>query len=96
MTPPVRQMTLPETASPPASARPGLRRQRSLEAAAPMRPARVSAASVASLQTAGAGLVTTNRRLVLALDQFTSAALPFYLELVSRYTNKIQRVMRAK
>ena len=96
MTPPVRQMTLPETASPPASARPGLRRQRSLEAAGPLRPARVSAASVASLQSAGAGLVTTNRRLVLALDQFTSAALPFYLELVSRYTTKIQRVMRGK
>ena len=35
---------------------------------------------------------TTNRRLVLALDQFTSTALPFYLELIARYTSKIQRV----
>ena len=36
--------------------------------------------------------VTTNRRLVLALDQFTSTALPFYLELIARYAAKIQRV----
>ena len=37
-------------------------------------------------------MATTNRRLVLALDQFTSTALPFYLELIARYTAKIQRV----
>ena len=37
-------------------------------------------------------IVTTNRRLVLALDQFTSTALPFYLELITRYTNKIEKV----
>ena len=29
---------------------------------------------------------------MLALDQFTSTALPFYLELITRYTNKIQKV----
>ena len=39
-------------------------------------------------------IVTTNRRLVLALDQFTSTALPFYLELITRYTNKIQKVTK--
>ena len=38
-------------------------------------------------------MATTNRRLVLALDQFTSTALPFYLELITRYATKIQRVL---
>ena len=37
-------------------------------------------------------MARTNRRLVLALDQFTSTALPFYLELIARYAAKIQRV----
>ena len=35
---------------------------------------------------------TSNRRLVLALDQFTCTALPFYIELITRYTHKIQKV----
>ena len=41
-------------------------------------------------------MARTNRRLVLALDQFTSTALPFYLELIARYAAKIQRVKATK
>ena len=35
---------------------------------------------------------TKNRRLELAIDQFTCTALPFYLEVLARHTSKIQKV----
>ena len=35
---------------------------------------------------------TTNRRLELAIDQFTSTALPFYLEVLAQHTSKILKV----
>ena len=35
---------------------------------------------------------TKNRRLELAIDQFTGTALPFYLEVLARHTLKIQKV----
>ena len=37
---------------------------------------------------------TKNRRLELAIDQFTGTALPFYLEVLSRHTARIQKVIK--
>ena len=37
---------------------------------------------------------TKNRRLELAIDQFTGTALPFYLEVLSRHTARIHKVLR--
>ena len=104
----VRQKTLPETTTNgnlgPGSPckRPPLARQRSLSSSRlkTEEDLQLSApAATASgrlkqrnLSQSYSDIVTTNRRLVLALDQFTSTALPFYLELITRYTNKIQKV----
>ena len=100
----VRQKTLPETTTNgnlgPCSPckRPPLARQRSLSSSRlkTEEDLQVSGASgrlkQPNLSQSYSDIVTTNRRLVLALDQFTSTALPFYLELITRYTNKIQKV----
>ena len=88
ITPPVRQRTLPE--SPVTARRPQFTRQRSLS------PSRIldSPQRTPRRHMSYTDIVTTNRRLVLALDQFTSTALPFYLELLARFTHKIQRVRK--
>ena len=100
----VRQKTLPESTTNgnlgPGSPckRPPLARQRSLSSSRlkTEEDLQISAASgrlkQPNLSQSYSDIVTTNRRLVLALDQFTSTALPFYLELITRYTNKIQKV----
>lgn len=89
----VRQKTLPTPESP--CQRKVVTRQRSLS------PSRLKAeeglarlVNQRTLSQSYCDIVTTNRRLILALDQFTSTALPFYLELITRYTNKIQKVRR--
>ena len=80
----VRQKTLPTPESP---CQRKVVRQRSLS------PSRLKEEGLArTLSQSYCDIVTTNRRLILALDQFTSTALPFYLELITRYTNKIQKV----
>ena len=102
----VRQKTLPETTTNgnlgPCSPckRPPLARQRSLSSSRLKTeeelqisgPAGGGRGKQRNLSGSYSDIVTTNRRLVLALDQFTSTALPFYLELITRYTNKIQKV----
>lgn len=104
LTPPVRQRTLPESSSMTVSPirRPALVRQRSLSPAPdqlvsaqpPPSPATLlpSIRRMKHRYPSYSDIVTTNRRLVLALDQFTCTALPFYLELINRYTAKIQKV----
>lgn len=95
--PMVRQKTLPLPESPVKRKVPAVTRQRSLS------PSRLKTEEELQLTVSRrmkqrqlsqsyCDIVTTNRRLVLALDQFTSTALPFYLELITRYTNKIQKV----
>ena len=104
-TPPVRQRTLPESSSMMVSPirRPALVRQRSLSPAPdqlvstqPHSPALPSIRRMKHRYPSYNDIVTSNRRLVLALDQFTSTALPFYLELINRYTAKIQKVGHTK
>ena len=82
--------------------RPAVTRQRSLSSSrlkteeevqiSPGAPVTSGRLKQRNLSQSYSDIVTTNRRLVLALDQFTSTALPFYLELITRYTNKIQKV----
>ena len=102
----VRQKTLPEsssssTANPSQGSpckRPTVTRQRSLSSSRLKTEEELTTSAVTgrlkqrNLSQSYSDIVTTNRRLVLALDQFTSTALPFYLELITRYTNKIQKV----
>ena len=104
----VRQKTLPESSSSTANTilgspckRPTVTRQRSLSSSRLKTEEDLPAPGLASasgrlkqrnLSQSYSDIVTTNRRLVLALDQFTSTALPFYLELITRYTNKIGKV----
>ena len=103
----VRQKTLPESSSSTANPsqgspckRPAVTRQRSLSSSRLKTeedlatPAVTGRLKQRNLSQSYSDIVTTNRRLVLALDQFTSTALPFYLELITRYTNKIQKVTR--
>ena len=101
----VRQKTLPERTSTNLGLsspckRPAVTRQRSLSSSRLKTeeelqisgPAGGGRGKQRNLSGSYSDIVTTNRRLVLALDQFTSTALPFYLELITRYTNKIQKV----
>ena len=86
----VRQKTLPTPESP---CRRKISRQRSLSPSRLKTEEELSRlVSQRNLSQSYCDIVTTNRRLILALDQFTSTALPFYLELITRYTNKIQKV----
>ena len=97
----VRQKTLPESTTTTTSLgspckRPAVTRQRSLSSSRLKTEEEELSGRLKqrNLSQSYSDIVTTNRRLVLALDQFTSTALPFYLELITRYTNKIQKVTK--